>query len=276
MSRNLQLRDFLRARRGTIQPGDVGLAITGFRRVPGLRREEVAMLAGVSVDYYVRLEQGRDLTPSDSVLDALARALRLTSPQRSQLYMLARGTPRPNDAPPREIVRPNVRRLLEWLDTPAVVVGRGTAVLAANSLFNALIADFSVRSARKRYYAHWLFLDPTAREMLLDWEPFARETVGVLRASVTRFPADPSLQRLVEELLAGSAAFRTLWDRHDVAAPSSGQKRYRHRVAGEMTVLHEATQLPDDQWLYLYWVERGSPSEQAMNRLRASAAREDS
>ena len=146
------------------------------------------MLAGVSVDYYARLEQGRNLTPSDSVLDAIARALRLTSPQRSQLYMLARGTPRPNDTPPREIVRPNVRRLL----------------------------------------------------------------------------------------LAGSAAFRALWDRHDVAAPSSGQKRYRHRVAGEMTVLHEATQLLDDQWLYLYWVERGSPSEQAMNRLRASVADEDS
>ncbi|HET7046834.1 MAG TPA: hypothetical protein VFI54_01070 [Solirubrobacteraceae bacterium] len=184
--------------------------------------------------------------------------------------------PRPNDTPPREIVRPNVRRLLEWLDTPAVVVGRGTAVLAANPLFDALIADFSARSARKRYYAHWLFLDPAAREMLLDWEPFARETVGVLRASVTRFPADSALQRLVEELLAGSAAFRALWDRHDAAAPTSGQKRYRHRVAGEMTVLHEATQLPDDQWLYLYWVERGSPSEQAMNRLRASAAGEDS
>jgi len=190
--------------------------------------------------------------------------------------MLARGTSRPDDAPPTEIVRPNVRRLLEWLDTPAVVVGRGTAVLAANPLFDALIADFAARSATQRYYAHWLFLDPAAREMLLDWEPFARETVGVLRASVTRFPADPSLQRLVEELSAGSAAFRTLWDRHDVAAPTSGQKRYRHRVAGEMTVLHEATQLPDDQWLYLYWAERGSRSEQAMDRLRALAARKGS
>jgi transcriptional regulator with XRE-family HTH domain len=276
VSRNLELRDFLRARRGSVQPGDVGLTITGFRRVPGLRREEVAMLAGVSVDYYVRLEQGRDLTPSDSVLEAIARALQLTSPQKSQLYTLARGAPAPDDSPPREIVRSNVRRLLEWLDTPALVVGRGSAVLATNPLFNALITDFSGRPPQQRFYAHWLFLDPAARELLLDWDVYARETVGVVRASVTRFPADRSLQVLVEELSTGSEAFRMLWDQHDVQTYSSGQKRYRHPVAGELTLLHEATQLPDDQWLYLYWVERGSPSEQAMNRLRASIANPDS
>ncbi len=206
------------------------------------------------------------------MLEAIARALHLNTPQRAQLYTLARGAPAPNDAPPRQIVRPNVRRLLEWLDTPALIVGRETAVLAANPLFNALTTDFSARPPEQRFYAHWLFLDPAARDLLLDWDAFAAETAGVLRASVTRFPTEPSLQALVEELSTGSEAFRMLWDRHDVQAHSSGQKRYRHPVAGELIVLHEATQLPDDQWLYLYWVERGSPSEQAMNRLRAITA----
>ena len=229
------------------------------------------MLAGVSVDYYVRLEQGRDVSPSDLVLDSIARVLRLTAVQR-ELYTLTRAERAPVRAAPREAVRPNVRRLLDFLDTPAMVVGRGTAVLGCNPLSSALITDFSARPSNERFYAHWLFANPAAREMLLEWEQFARETVGVLRADATRYPGDDHVRVLIEELSIRSESFRALWDEHDVEAHTSGRKRYRHPVVGELTVLHEVTKLEDDQWLYLYWVEPGSTSEQAMERLRAWVA----
>src|SRR4051794_35629757 len=272
VARNVELREFLRACRGRIRPEEAGLPVGGNRRVPGLRREELAMLAGVSVDYYVRLEQGRDVRPSDLVLDSIARVLRLTATQRAHLYTLARAEPAPRDEMSREVVRPNVRRLLDFLDTPAMVVGRGTAVLGCNPLCSALITDFPARSPKERFYAHWLFTDPTAHEVLLDWEQAARETVGVLRADATRFRGDDDVRALIDELSAKSESFQALWDEHDVEAHTSGRKRYRHPVAGKLTVLHEATKLEDDQWLYLYWVERGSTSEHAMERLSAWVA----
>jgi transcriptional regulator with XRE-family HTH domain len=270
MARNLALRDFLRARRGGVRPGTAGLLEGGQRRVSGLRREEVAMLAGVSVDYYTRLEQGRDITPSDSVLESIARALRLTPAQRSQLYTLV-GAGAGRAAPPaEETVRPTVLKLLGALEIPAIVVGRGTAVIASNAPHRALTTDFSRLPPERRFYAHWLFLDPAAQTILVDWAGSARETVGVLRASVTRFPDDRRLHALVGELSASSAEFLTLWGEHDVEDPSSGAKRYRHPVAGELTVLHEVAQLSVEHWIHMYWAEPGSPSERALNLLRTA------
>jgi transcriptional regulator with XRE-family HTH domain len=275
MPRNLELREFLRARRAALQPAEVGLTANGFRRVPGLRREELAALAGVSMDYYVRLEQGRDVMPSDSVLDAISATLRLTPVQRSHLYTLVRGVRDPNDAPGSQLVRPNALRLIEYLDTPAAIIGRGTGVLAGNALFNGLLTDFMRRPPEKRFYAHWLFLDPAAATLLVDWEWFARHVVGVLRAAAVRFPREPGLVELIRELTLNSEAFCELWAEQDVRTHSSGRKDYRHPIAGELTVFHEATQLEEDQWMYLYWVERRSPSERAMDRLRAWVAEKE-
>ena len=269
--RNEALRDFLRARRGAVQPAAAGLIEGGQRRVPGLRREEVAMLAGVSVDYYVRLEQGRNISPSDSVLDSIAGALGLTPAQRSQLYALAGGNAPRLSAPAGDPVRPTVLKLLQVLDIPAIVVGRGTFVVASNPLHQALTADFSRREPERRFYAHWLFADPAARDVLLDWDRSARETVGVLRSSVTRFPADEQLHALVVELSDLSSDFRSLWKEHDVEDPSPGAKRYRHPAAGELTLLHEVAQLSDEHWIHLYWAEPGSASDRVLDRLREAA-----
>jgi hypothetical protein len=226
------------------------------------------MLAGVSVDYYTRLEQGRGISPSDSVLDAVARALGLSPAQKSQLYELVRAGSRRVAAPVAHEVRPTAVKLLKALDIPAIIVGRGTAVVASNPLHQALTTDFSHRPPGQRYYAHWLFAEPAAQVLLTDWARSARETVGVLRASTTRFPADERLAALVDELNAISAAFRELWKENDVEDQSSGAKRYRHPAAGELTLLHEVAQLSDEHWIHMYWAEPGSASEDALHLLR--------
>jgi transcriptional regulator with XRE-family HTH domain len=247
----------------------VGLTERGQRRVPGLRREEVAMLAGVSVDYYTRLEQGRSISPSDAVLDSLATALRLTPAQRTHLYILARDyAPLPTH-PADDSVPASAPSLLAALTIPAIVVGRGTAVIAANRLHRALTTDFFRREPRQRFFAHWLFTDAAARDLLVDWEHSARESAGILRTSFTRFPADQRLHTLVEELTAASEPFRAFWNEHDVQDPSPGQKRYRHPVVGELTLTHEVARLPDGQWMRLYWPEPGSQSERALDLLRS-------
>ena len=161
---------------------------------------------------------------------------------------------------------------LWWIMIPAIVVGRGTAVIASNPLHRALTTNFSDLPAERRFYAYWLFADPSARAVPLDWVSSARETVGVLRASVTRFPQDQRLHDLVDELSTLSLEFRSLLDEHDFEEPSSGAKRYRHPVAGELTLLHEVAQLSDEHWLHLYWGEKGSESEGALDRLRAASA----
>lgn len=149
-----------------------------------------------------------------------------------------------------------------------MVRGRGTAVLAHNRLFGALVSDFGARPARERFYASWVFADPMAHDVLLDWDQFARETVGVLRGDGTRFPGDEQIRDLIDQLSSTSAPFRSLWAEHDVEAPTSGSKRYRHPIAGDMTVFHEATMLENGQGLYVNWVEPGSTSEPGMQQLR--------
>ncbi|MFF5202054.1 helix-turn-helix domain-containing protein [Micromonospora parva] len=267
MERNTALRDFLRSRRAQVSPAQAGLIDGSGRRVPGLRREEVAALAGVSVDYYMRLEQGRNVSPSDSVLDSLATALRLSPAQRAQLYLLVRGRSKHEaDSVPGN--HPNITGLLRAVAVPAIVVGRGSEVIGANALHRELTTDFDTFPLERRYYAYWLFADAGAREVMVTWEHSARETVGVLRAAVTRFPEDRRLHRLVENLNAGSPEFRELWDEHDVATPAPGVKVYRHPLIGLLALRQVAAQLADDVWLYLYWADPGTDAEATLQRLR--------
>ena len=278
MARKAELREFLRSRRARLQPEAVGLPAFGYRRVPGLRREEVAMLAGMSVDYYTRLEQGRVVSPSDSVLDALARTLRLEAVERAHLYALVRSS---QSAPASDLanppkIRPDVRRLLDSLKTPALLIGRGTSVLGSNALVRALIADFDAMPVEERYYAHWLFANPMARHVFEDrWEGYARETVAVLRRDTSRWPKDAVLHAFIRRLSIISSEFGTWWSQHDVETHHYGSKRYKHPIVGDITVFHEATRLSEgDQYLFLYSVEPGSPSEAAMRLLESWVATE--
>jgi transcriptional regulator with XRE-family HTH domain len=237
------------------------------------------MLAGVSVDYYVRLEQGRDLTPSESVLDALARALRLDDTERAHLIALARpprilfATP---DAGATKEVRPSVQLLMDGLDQPAFVLGRRMDILATNRMARALLTDFDARPPRDRNHARWIFLDPATRELYVDWPVIARDNVAILRHDVAQHPDDPQLRELIGELSMASPEFRTWWAEHDVATRNSGTKRYRHPAVGEMTIHFEAMQLADDdQLLFIYSVEPGTPSHDAMRLLATWAATQD-
>jgi transcriptional regulator with XRE-family HTH domain len=271
---NTELRDFLRSRRARITPAEAGLPpLPGARRVPGLRREEVAMLAGVSVDYYVRLERGRNLNVSESVLDAVARALRLDETERTHLFALARPTRgRRRPLPPQQQARAGLRRVVDnWPDTPAMLLGRRMDVLAANRIARALYVDFDALPRRDRNMARFLFLDETSRSLYADWETDARATVAALHLDAGRYPDDPRLAELVGELSVRDKDFRRWWADHDVLRRSFGTKSYHHPVVGDLTLAFEAftpTGEPD-LTLGLYTVEPGSPSEQAL-RLLAS------
>ena len=280
MTRKAELREFLRVRRARLRPEDVGIQSVGQRRVPGLRREEIASLAGMSVDYYIRLEQGRDLTPSPSVLDALARALRLDDTEREHLYSLIRPAAPPtlagSTAGEPAAIRLGVRLLLDGISTPAFVIGRRLDILATNRMARAMLADFDARPVRDRNHARWIFLDPATRDLYVDWPVVARENVAILRRDAGRYPHDTALQALIGELSVASHEFRTWWADHDVLARNYGTKRYNHPVVGPMTIHYEASALGDqDQVLYVYSVEPGTPSADAMALLGSWAATED-
>ncbi|WP_051951261.1 helix-turn-helix transcriptional regulator [Actinacidiphila yeochonensis] len=273
------LGDYLRARRALVSPGDVGLPPTGRRRVPGLRREEVAELVGLSTDYYVRLEQGRAGHPSDEVLDALSRALRLGSAERAHLYDLARpprraGTPTA-PAVRGDVLRSALRQVVTAIPTtPAVIMNDRNDVLAWNHLAAVLIADFPQLAPRERNMARRIFLDPDARRIHLDWDEAARTTVGILRMAAGRRPHDPELVRLVGELSLGSETFRTLWAGHHVHEKTHGTKRFRHPAVGDVTLAYETFQVPGaaHHLLVIYTAPPGSPAEEALNFLGSFTA----
>jgi transcriptional regulator with XRE-family HTH domain len=268
-----ELGEYLKALRARTRPEDVGLPPAGVnRRVPGLRREELAQLAGVSVDYYTRLEQGRHQHPSHSVIEAVATALRLDDAERAHLINLAgdgvRDRPRPGSRAQR--VRPELLDLMDGLTGhPAFVVGRRTDVLAANALARALIADWHAMPARERNYVRWLVLAPEARSLYPDWPTVAAEAVGTLRLDAGRYPDDPATRQLVGELAMTSEDFRRWWADHRVVERSHGTKRMRHPVVGELEIHYEAMNLPGDpdQTLFLYTTRAGSPSRDAMRLL---------
>ncbi|ANP55299.1 transcriptional regulator with XRE-family HTH domain [Streptomyces griseochromogenes] len=280
LDRRAELGEFLRSRRARLRPEELGLPdYGGQRRVPGLRREELARLAGVSVDHYVRLEQGRTLHFSEAVLDAVARALRLDAVEREHLYRLARpwsDPDRPEGPPPSQRVRPGLRRLLDLAaDVPAYVVGRNTDILAWNRLAAALITDFGALPPRQRNLARLVFLDEGTRSLYADWRGKASDVAAYLRLDAGRHPDDPRMAALLDELSAASEDFRQVWAEHRLKDKTHGRYLYRHPVVGELDLGFETLRLPDDpdQALVAHTVEEGSPSQTAL-RLLATWARE--
>ncbi|WP_308191601.1 helix-turn-helix transcriptional regulator [Gordonia liuliyuniae] len=241
------------------------------RRVPGLRREEVALLAGVSTDYYTRLEQGRHITPSNQVVDALIRALGLDSAGQAYLRALVStvGTGPVRSRTAVQRVRPALRQTLDSLDNPAIVLGRRTDVLASNTLAKALFADFDAMPPRHRNYARWILLDAQAHTLFLDWEQQARNAVESLRLDAAATTGEPGVQQLIGELSLASPEFRLWWSEHRVHQRTHGTKRLQHPIVGPLDVHFETLNLPGDnqQSLYLYSAEPGSPSENALKLL---------
>lgn len=275
LDRRAELSEFLRTRRARLTPEDVGLPRHGrHRRVPGLRREELAQLAGVSVAYYTRLEQGHGRNVSTEVLDAIARALRLTDSEHAHLHHLARPTSARTRRPaaPRSGVRACVRHLLDALETvPAFVTDRRADILAWNRMAAALFGDWGALPPRERNWARLVFLDPATRALFVAWEEKAADTVSHLRMEAGHHPDDPRLVALVGELSVRSEEFRRLWATHEVREKGHGVKRLRHPVVGELTLAHETMRLADDPdtLLVTYHAEPGSPSADSL-RLLAS------
>jgi transcriptional regulator with XRE-family HTH domain len=274
------VREFLASRRARITPQQAGLPdYGGTRRVAGLRRPEVAMLAGVSPDYYTRLERGNLSGVSDSVLDAIARALRLDEAERSHLHDLARAantTPRARRRPVKQQqVRPGVRSLLEAMtDAPAFVRNGRLDVLAVNRLGRALYAPAFDGPDRPVNLARFCFLDPAADELYPDWDDAANTTVALLRTEAGRDPYDKTLSDLVGELATRSEDFRVRWAAHDVRLHHTGSKHFRHPVVGPLDLAFEAMPLPADPGLTLtaYSAGHGTPAHDALRLLASWAA----
>lgn len=262
---NSDLGAFLQARRGQVKPGDVGLPTQTSRRVPGLRREEVAMLAGVSVDYYARLKQGRERNPSPSVLNALATALCLDADQRQHAFRLAELAPAAAapvpQAPPQSLIE-----LLEaWPQTPAMVINRQLDVLAHNALAAALYADFD----RVDNLARMTFLDAAATGFYREWDRAAEASVANLRLALGHVESAEAVRRLVIELSEGSAQFRRRWATHDVRGKTHDSKRFSHRDVGELTLDYHAFEVRGAAgWqLVVYHAPAGSPSAEKLTLL---------
>ncbi|WP_437024209.1 helix-turn-helix transcriptional regulator [Streptomyces bungoensis] len=265
------LAGFLRARRTQVGPEQVGLPTgPGRRRTPGLRREELATLAGVSVDYYTRLERGRETRPSPAVVDSLARALRLEEDEHEHLRLLAaraaRNAPEPAPAPSRA-VRPGVKLMLENLrPAPAYVLSRTLDVLAANAGGLHLYAGLDSWPAKQRNLARYYFLHPAARDLFPEWDTRVRGCVARLRALAGTDPDAPDLARLVGELLLKSEDFARLWERYDVRPHRTGTKHFHHPQVGDLTLGYQAMQLEDTPGhrLVVYYADVASPEHDAM------------
>ncbi|MFB7831292.1 MULTISPECIES: helix-turn-helix domain-containing protein [unclassified Streptomyces] len=276
MDLSAELSEFLRSRRARLKPEDVGLPEFGrHRRVPGLRREELAQLAGVSVAYYTRLEQGNGRNVSMEVLDSIARALRLSDTERAHLTHLAKPTAKKKQhraaiARPQQ-VRPGLRHLLDAMEgVPAFLVGRRLDILAWNRMARALMGDFEAMEPAERNVARMVFLGPNSRDLYRDWECKATEVVSILRLYAGCYPEDPALLALVGELSVRSEEFRSLWAAHTVADKGHGTKVLRHPLVGEMTLTYESMQVAGgdpDLMLITYQAEPGSASADALRLL---------
>lgn len=246
-ARARELADLLRSRRDRLQPADVGLPAGQRRRTKGLRREEVAQLACVSTTYYTFLEQGRDLRPSWEVLEAIARALRLSPAERAHLHTLGSGTKKPAPPAAAETLQDAVSALVERMDPyPTYVTGRCWDVLASNRAARLLWTDWPAIPRQDRNMLWWTFTDPAARRVLVDWEPEALAQLARFRAAACERPDDPCFGALIERLRNASPEFRASWSRHEVAPLASGTKRLRHSVLGEVTFTHVVLTLADD------------------------------
>jgi transcriptional regulator with XRE-family HTH domain len=266
-----QLGEFLRARRAWLSPADVGLPSgLGPRRTPGLRREELAAVAGLSIDYYIRLEQGKEINPSGPILDGLARALQLNDEEQSHLYALANRAagraPRPSSG--SSVVRPGIRQLLETLRPyPAYVLSRTSDILAVNPEGLALFHGMAEWPAQRRNTIRYFYLHPAARELFADWDNAAAQTTAHLRALETGYPDDPALRALIAELRAGCPEFARLWQRHEVRHRRGERKPFRHPLVGEFTLTTEALYLEDGQRMTIYQAKPGTRDHDAMTLL---------
>ncbi|WP_329301399.1 helix-turn-helix transcriptional regulator [Streptomyces sp. NBC_00659] len=274
LDRRAELSEFLRSRRARLKPEDVGMPDFGrHRRVPGLRREELAQLAGVSVAYYTRLEQGNGRNVSAEVLDSIARALRLTDAEHNHLTHLAK----PKQHKKRQAARPqqvrgSLRQLLDTIDgVPAYITGRRSDVLVWNRMAAAVFGDWSELPPQERNWARMVFLRPEYRELFVEWEQKAIDIVCLLRMDAGCHPDDPRLAALVGELSVKSEDFRRLWATHDVKEKSHGVKLLRHPLVGDLALQFESFRLIGDSELALvtYHAEPGSGSAEAL-RLLAS------
>jgi transcriptional regulator with XRE-family HTH domain len=273
-----EVRDFLTSRRAKITPAEAGLTSYGARRVPGLRREEVATLAGVSVDYYNRMERGNLAGASEGVLEAVAGALRLDEAERAHLFDLARAS-RDRAAgrrrsPARRTVRPGIQWMIDAMTGGAAFVVNGRQdILAANQLGRALFAPL-FEAAAPANMARFTYLDPRARDFHADWNRMARECVAALRTQAGRDPSDRDLSGLVGELSTQSEEFAALWATHNVRLHRTAEKRFRHPVVGELTLRYERLAVTADPGLevFAYMAEPGSRSQEAFSLLASWAA----
>ncbi|KAB8192381.1 helix-turn-helix domain-containing protein [Nonomuraea phyllanthi] len=270
MDHNKLLGEFLRARREVTTPAQAGLVDGGPRRTPGLRREEVAMMAHVSTDYYIRLEQGRERHPSERVLGALARVFDLTPEATAHMHALAHPLLRPARAPARRLSS-DLRKLIDsWPDTPALICDGLMNVMAANRLADALYSGFEERDNLLRM----IFLDPVARDFYPEWGKSARSKVAHLRLAAGVLLDDHRLTELVGELSVKSADFRRLWARHDVSSKVGEVKRMNHQEVGELELTCEIFSVNSVEGLQLITLmaQPGSASEQALKLLGSLAA----
>ena len=281
MDNRAEIRDFLKSRRDKVTPEQAGLPVYGSRRVAGLRRGEVAQLAGVSVEYYTRLERGSLGGVSDSVLDALAQALRLDETERTHLYDLARAantTParaRAHRRPTATAVRPALQRMLDAMPTvPAIVRNNRFDFVAANPLGRALFSEMYADRTCGENSARFAFLTTAGRSFHRDWERVAGNIVGSLRVEAAKHPYDRELSNLIGELSTRSDAFRVLWGAQEVHVFREGLKRLRHPVVGDLELEHETLVLPDEGGLQvaMYAAPPGSPSEDALRLLASWSA----
>ncbi|MBO0803468.1 MAG: helix-turn-helix domain-containing protein [Nocardiopsaceae bacterium] len=272
-----ELGDFLRARRARLRPGDVGLpAGSGTRRTPGLRREEIAALAGLSIDYYIRLEQGKESNPSGSILDGLASALRLNEEEQAHLYTLANhaaGRTAPAVSRASRAVRPGVRQLLETMrPCPAYLLTRTSDVLDANPEALALFAGLADWPPERRNTIRYTYLHPAARDLFVDWDHSAETTAAHLRSLIAETPGDGDVKALIAELLDASPDFARVWERHDVRQRRGEPKRFRHPQVGEFTLTYEVLYLADGQRMSVYQAEPGTRDSDALTLLSMIAS----
>lgn len=279
MDARQEIRDFLVSRRGRITPERAGLPAYGRnRRVSGLRREEVAMLAGISVEYYTRLERGNASGVSEDVLDAIVRALQLDDAERAHLFDLVRTvntTRAPRRQPKQERVRPMVQRMIDAMpELPAYVRNGRLDILATNRLGAALYSPYFDDPVRPVNVARFIFLNPRAGEFFVDWETMANDAVAILRAEAGRDPYDKRLSDLIGELSTRSEDFRVRWAAHNVKLSCTFVKTLHHPVVGDLTLTYEALQLPNDpgQMILVYAVEPNTPSADALGLLASWAA----
>jgi transcriptional regulator with XRE-family HTH domain len=263
---------FLRSRRAGVEPEMVGLPPGDRRRIAGLRREELAHLANISVDYLIRLEQGRIERPSPEIVEALARSLLLDSSERRHLFRLAAAIEPTAEGGDGTSVRAGIRLLIDMLDrTPAVLLSRRLDLLYWNPIAEALLGPF----ADHRNYARMIFRDAAQRALHADWEEAGRQTAALLRYATARHPEDERLEALVVELDGADPQFSAWWDAHHVEEKHHGAKKYLHPTAGELTLTYEALPMPDDgdQILTIFAVEPDTVDAERLAALAPTSAR---